>query len=277
MREIFNFFLKWRFLIFFFLLEFFAVFLSFSNSKFHQYIYAGSSNFIIGKIYESIYKLRSYFLLEIENKKLLNENKRLHEAQISSKIRKISKDFQKEDIHYLQQYTFTPVKIINNSIHEQSNYITINKGNIDGISPDMGIILSDGIAGIIIKSSPHFSIAISLLNPKIKVNARLKKNKYFGTLSWNGLDHEYVVLYDIPRHSTIHKGDIVETDGKSSTFPEGITIGRVHSYKLDEEHANYIIKVKLMANFSTIENAYVVKNLFKKEWNDVQLYKVENK
>ncbi|WP_341662554.1 rod shape-determining protein MreC [Blattabacterium cuenoti] len=277
MREFFNFFLKCRFFIFFFLLESAAIFLSFSNSKFHQYIYEGSSNFMIGKIYETIHKLRNYFLLEIENKKLLNENKRLHDAQIFSKIRKISKDFKKEDINYLQQYTFTPVQIINNSIHEQENYITINKGSIDEIKPDMGIILYNGIAGIIIKTSPHFSIAISLLNQKIKVNARLKKNKYFGTLSWDGLNYEYVVLYDIPRHSTIHKGDIVETDGKSATFPEGIPIGRVDSYKLDEEHANYIIKVKLMANFSTIENAYVVKNLLKKEWNDVQLYKVENK
>ncbi|WP_341657336.1 rod shape-determining protein MreC [Blattabacterium cuenoti] len=277
MREFFNFFLKWRFFIFFFLLESAAIFLSFSNSKFHQYIYEGSSNFMIGKIYETIHKLRNYFLLEIENKKLLNENKRLHDAQIFSKIRKISKDLKKEDINYLQQYIFTPVQIINNSIHEQENYITINKGSIDGIKPDMGIILYNGIAGIIIKTSPHFSIAISLLNQKIKVNARLKKNKYFGTLSWDGVNYEYVVLYDIPRHSTIHKGDIVETDGKSATFPEGISIGRVHSYKLDEEHANYIIKVKLMANFSTIEHAYVVKNLLKEEWNDVQLYKVENK
>ncbi|ACY40040.1 rod shape-determining protein MreC [Blattabacterium sp. (Blattella germanica) str. Bge] len=277
MREFFSFLLKWRFFIFFFLLECVAIFLSFSNSKLHKYIYTGSSNFMIGNIYETIYKLRSYFLLEIENKRLLNENKKLRNEHIFSKIRKISKDFKEENIDYLQQYTFTPVQIINNSIHEQENYITINKGSIDGIKPDMGIILSDGIAGIIIKTSPHFSIAISLLNPKIKVNARLKKNKYFGTLSWDGLDHEYVVLYDIPRHSTIHKGDIVETDGKSATFPEGIEIGKVDSYQFDEEDANYIIKVKLMANFSTIENAYVVKNLFKKEWKDVQLYKVENK
>ncbi|WP_185871657.1 rod shape-determining protein MreC [Blattabacterium cuenoti] len=275
MREFFNFFLKWRFFIFFFLLESSAIFLSFSNSRFHQKIHTGSSNLIIGKIYETIYKLRSYFLLEIENKKLLNENKRLHENQIFSKLRKIPKDFKKEDINYLQQYTFTPVQIINNSIHEQENYITINKGSVDGIKSDMGIILSNGIAGIIIKTSPHFSVAISLLNPKIKVNARLKKNKYFGTLSWDGIDHKYVILYDIPRYSIISKGDIIETDGKSATFPEGIPIGHVHSYKFDEEHANYIIKVKLMANFSTIENAYVVKNLFKKEWNDVQ--KVEKK
>ncbi|WP_185876845.1 rod shape-determining protein MreC [Blattabacterium cuenoti] len=273
MREFFVFFLKWRFFIFFFLLESIAIFFSFSNSKFHQYIYHGPSNFLIGNIYKTIYKLRSYLLLEIENKKLLDENKRLRNEHISSKIEKISQDFKKENIDYLQQYTFTPVKIINNSIHEKENFITINKGNIDGIKTGMGIVLSNGIAGIIIKTSPHFSVAISLLNPKIKVNARLKKNKCFGILSWDGADYEYVFLYDIPRHSEIEIGDKVETDGKSFTFPEGIEIGKISSYRFDEEHSNYILKVKLTANFSTIENAYVVKNLFKKEWNNIQLYK----
>ncbi|WP_238523415.1 rod shape-determining protein MreC [Blattabacterium sp. (Mastotermes darwiniensis)] len=267
--------MKWRFLIFFILLEYTALLLSFSKINLNQYFDTNSSNFI-GNIYKNIYRLRRYLFLDIENEKLINENARLRHSLISSKIKKYTIDFKEENIDYLQQYIFTPVKIINNSIHGQENYITINKGSLDGIETDMGIILSDGIAGIIVKTSPHFSIAISLLNPKIKVNARLKKNKYFGTVSWDGLDHEYVVLYDIPRHSIFNKGDIVETDGKSATFPEGIPIGKVYGYRFDEEHANYVIKVKLFANFSTIENAYVVKNLFKKEWNNIQLHKVEH-
>ncbi|AWU42943.1 rod shape-determining protein MreC [Blattabacterium punctulatus] len=271
-----DFFLKWRFFILFILLESTALFFSFSKNNFHQNIDTGSSNCIIGNIYESIYRLRRYFFLDIENEKLINENSKLRHFIISSKIKKITKDFKKKNIDYLQQYIYTPVKIINNSIYEQDNYITINKGSLDGIKTDMGIILSYGIAGIIIKTSPHFSIAISLLNPKIKVNARLRKNKYFGTVSWDGIDHEYIILYDIPRHSIFYKGEIVETDGKSSTFPEGIPIGRVTCYKFDEKYANYVIKVKLFENFSTIENAYVVKNLFKKEWNNIQLYKVEH-
>ncbi|WP_185873855.1 rod shape-determining protein MreC [Blattabacterium cuenoti] len=275
MRNFFYFFFKWRFFILFFLLESFAIFLSFSNNNLQKYIYTGSSNWLIGNIYQNIYQFRHYFLLDIENKKLIYENKKLLSENRHSKLIKSTKDFQEENINYLQQYIFTPVKIINNSIHQRENYITINKGSLDGIKTDMGLILSDGIAGIITKTSPHFSIAISLLNPKIKVNARLKKNKYFGTVSWDGLDPEYVILYDISRHSIFYKGDLVETDGKSATFPEGILIGKVFSYKWDEEHANYIIKVKLFTNFSTIENAYVVKNLFKKEWDHIQLYKVE--
>ncbi|WP_185868517.1 rod shape-determining protein MreC [Blattabacterium cuenoti] len=270
-----NFFSKYCFFIFFLFLECIAIFFTFSNEKLKINIYSGSYQFIIGKMYDFISYGKSYFLLDIENQKLLNENKELRKKNRYSKIEKIHKDFKKEDINYLQQYTFTPVKIINNSINEQENYLTINKGSLDGIHTDMGVILSDGIAGIIIKTTPNFSTAISLLNTKIKVNARLKRSKYFGTISWDGLDYKYVVLYDIPKHCSLHNGDIIETDGKSSTFPEGIEIGKVHSYQLDKEKSNYVIKVKLLSNFSIIEHAYVVKNFFKKEWDDLQ--KIERK
>ncbi|WP_185882942.1 rod shape-determining protein MreC [Blattabacterium cuenoti] len=275
MREFFIIILKFRFFIFFFILETIALVISFSNSKLIQNVYYGSSHYIIGNIYENIYKIQDFLLLKIENQKLIEENTRLHNENILSKIDTISKDFKKEDVNYLQEYVFTPVKIINNSIHEKENYLTINKGSINGVYPDMGIIFPNGIGGIIIKTTKHFSTAISILNSKIKVNARLKKNKYFGILSWDGIDYKHVILYDIPKYCLIHKGDLVETDGKSSTFPEGIPIGTVDSYKFDEENSSYVIKVRLFSNFYTVGNAYVVKNLLKKEWDSVHI--VENK
>ncbi|WP_185877382.1 rod shape-determining protein MreC [Blattabacterium cuenoti] len=268
-----DFFFKWRFCILFFLLESVSIFFSFKNLN----VICNSPKFIIGKVYESIYEIQNYFLLKIENDKLLKENSRLHNESIYSYIIKNSNsgNFRMEDIKYLQQYIYTPVQIINNSIYKQENYITLNKGNLDGIKPDMGVILPSGIAGIVIKTTPHFSKAISLLNLRIKINARIKKDNNFGTISWDGNDYKYVILNDIPKYCAINKGDIVETDGKSYTFPEGIPIGTVYSYKLDDGNSNFIIKVKLFENFSIIENAYVVNNILKKELDDI--YKVENK
>ncbi|WP_185865033.1 rod shape-determining protein MreC [Blattabacterium cuenoti] len=260
-----NIFFKYKFIILFFILEFIAIYFTFSNQKF----VCDGSNFLFGKIYETIYELKKYFLLETENKQLLEENKRLHRESIFSKITKISNDYTKVNEEYLQQYTYTPVQIINNNIHKQENYMIINKGELDGVKVDMGLILPNGIAGIIVKTTPNFSTAISLLNLKIKLNVRLKRDKNFGTLTWDGNDYKYLILYDIPKYSSIKIGDIVETDGKSSTFPEGIPIGRVYSYKLDDGKANFIVKVKIFSDFSTIRNAYLVKNLLKKEWDDL--------
>ncbi|WP_185877899.1 rod shape-determining protein MreC [Blattabacterium cuenoti] len=274
MRDFFYFLLKWRFLILFFLLEFVSIFFSFSNLNSSSKLIYNGSNFIVGSIYRTIYGLQNYFSLAKENENLLNENSRLHNESIFSNIIKISDNFKEKNIEYLQEYTFTPVKIIGNSINKQENYMIINKGSLDGIKIDMGLILPNGIAGIIIKTTPHFSTAMSLLNLKIKINARIKKNKNFGTILWNGDSYKYVILYDIPKYCKINIGDIIETDGKSGTFPEGIPIGTIKSYKLDSEHASFIIQVKLFTDFSTIGNAYVVKNLLKKEWVDIN--KVEN-
>ncbi|WP_185873312.1 rod shape-determining protein MreC [Blattabacterium cuenoti] len=274
MRDLFCFILKWRFLILFFLLESISIFFSFSNFNSDSKLICNGSNFIVGNIYKTIYELQNYFFLKKENENLLNENSRLHNESVFSKIIKTPDNFIKRNIEYLQEYTFTPVKIIGNSIHKQENYMIINKGSLDGIKADMGLILSNGIAGIIIKTTPHFSTAISLLNLRVKINARIKKNKNFGTIIWNGISYRYVILHDIPKYCNINIGDIIETDGKSETFPEGIPIGIIKSYKLDNEHASFIIKVRLFSDFSNIGNAYVVTNIFKKEFVDIN--KVEN-
>ncbi|XOD68706.1 MAG: rod shape-determining protein MreC [Flavobacteriales bacterium AspAUS03] len=272
MHEVLKFFLKWWFFLFFIFLETIALFFTFSKSRFHEAVYNDYTHTILGKIYQAKSDVQTYFSLSEENKKLACENAILrHELQTSKLIKTSKNDLKETDTVYLQEYTYTPVRIINNSIYQQENFLTLNKGKEDGIQVDMGVILPNGIAGLIIKTSPHFSTAISLLNTQIKINTRLKKSRYFGTLSWDGTDHDIVILQDIPKHVPLTKGEVVETDGKSAIFPEGIAIGTVAHYQLDQESATYRIKVKLRADLAAIENAYVVKNLFKKERKSIQV------
>lgn len=267
MHYFFNIFFKFRFFIFFILLELLIVILFFSNSRIYEDIISFEKN----KIHELIHVINNHILLKKENEKLLNENKRLHNESIYSNLNRFKNDDleEKNRTKYLQRYTFIPANIINNSINRHENYIIINKGSLNGIKEDMGVVLPNGIAGIVVKTTPHFSNVISILNSKIKINARLKKNKCFGSLGWDGVNYRYVILYDISKHCNVNKGDIIETDGKSSTFPEGIPIGKVVSFSLDENKSSYVLKIKLFSDFSSIDNAYVVKNLFEKEWNEI--------
>lgn len=271
MREVLSFFLRWWLFLFFISLEVIALFLTFSKAGFHNTVCGGYAHDIIGEFYQVKAEVQAYISLSEENKKLAQENAMLRSELQTSKLIKGTENIKETDIAYLQEYTYTPVRVINNSIHQQENFLTLDKGELDGIRADMGVILPNGIAGVIIKTSPHFSTAISLLNTQIKVNARLKKSGYFGTISWDGASHYTVILKDIPKHVPLTRGELVETDSKSAIFPEGIIIGRVHNYKLDQESRTYHIKVKLQADLASMENAYVVKNLLKEEWEKVQV------
>lgn len=271
MREVIVFFLKFRLFILFIFLEFISMFLTFSKIYIHKNIYDHYLHYIIGMTYKIKQDIQSYIVLKRENQKLIEENAMLRKQLKNSKIEKSFEILKKIDTIYLQKYIYMPVKIINNSIFQQENFFIINKGELDGIGVDMGVILPDGIAGIIIKTSSHFSTAISLLNTQIKINARLKKSKHFGTIIWDGINHDTVILKDIPKHVSITLGEVIETDSRSTIFPEGIIIGKIKDFKFDKENSIYNIKVKLKADLSAIESAYVVKNLFKKELEKIKM------
>ena len=87
--------------------------------------------------------------------------------------------------------------------NKTNNHITVDKGQNDTIEPDMGVITSKGIVGIINKTSGKYARIQSLLNTKSQINAQLKKSKHFGFLTWNTQNPHVVQLTEIPKLAPI--------------------------------------------------------------------------
>ena len=101
---------------------------------------------------------------------------------------------------------------------------------------------------------------ISILNTKLNLNAKLKKSNHFGVLNWNGISNTTIQLLDLPKQTKINIGDTVITGGNSFIFPEGVLIGSVLSFKLDNTQ-NYIeAEVSLFNDMTNIKYVYVIKN-----------------
>ncbi len=86
--------------------------------------------------------------------------------------------------------------------------------------PDMGVINSAGIVGIVDKTSKNYATVVSILNIKSHINAKIKKSNHFGSLIWNGKNTGFVQLIDLPRLASVRKGDTIVTGGQSRIFPE---------------------------------------------------------
>ena len=151
-------------------------------------------------------------------------------------------------------------KVIKNSYSLNNNYLTINIGNIDSIYEDMGVVSNKGIIGITDRVSKNYSRVISVLNTKLNLNAKLKKSNHFGILNWNGLNYSTVQLIDLPKQTKISIGDTIITGGNSFIFPEGVLIGNVSSFKLDDTQ-NYIeAEISLFNDMTNIKNVYIIRN-----------------
>lgn len=214
----------------------------------------------------------NYLALKQINEDLVAQNKLLMQQVYNKDSARIVEIFTiKDTLKNGQSYTIIDAEIVQNSINRNDNYFTINRGKAHGIEPKMGVIAPQGIAGIVINTTKNYALVQSILSTNnIKINAALKNSMDFGTLSWQGGDARVMHLSDIPKYVAVKVGDTIITDGKSSIFPKGITIGRVAGYEVDPKTGHWNISVELSQKMGQIQKVFVVKNLKKEELKEIQ-------
>lgn len=267
MQQFIYFFRKYRYLLFFLLLEFIALALIINNHSFHKSKFVSSANSIVGGFYNKVNSLGDYFYLNNQNKELIEENQILKNKveQLQQFITDTNRKTYIDTIENNRQYSYVNGKIIKNQYSSSNNFILINLGLRDSISAEMAVVNHKGIIGITEDVSRKYARIQSILNEKSKINARLKNSSHFGSLTWNGKDYNIVQLLDIPRQAVIKAGDTIITGGKSSIFPEGIPIGFVLDVQEGGTSITKVVNIQLFNDMSNLNNIYVIKNFDKEE------------
>ena len=260
MQQIINFIIRYKnFLLYIFLM---IVSLGFTiqSHSYHQSRFFNSSNWLTGTILEASNGVTKYFGLNAENQKLMEENQRLRDLLFNGDT---GDSIVLDSVE--RTYTITTGRVIKNSYANPRNYITIDKGEKDSVRPDMGVITSKGILGIVENTSNSFATVQSILNEKSNINAKIKNTDHFGSLIWDMKRYDVVQLVDIPRLVPLTVGDTIVTGGMSSIFPEGIPIGTIRKFDLNTSKSFYRIDVALFNDMTDIRNVYVVNNEFREE------------
>lgn len=232
-----------------------SISLNFSYNEYNKSKFINSSNFIFSSLYDTKFTVSKYLNLELQNQLLLEENKNLKKILFNSETP--TKSF--DSINSIGFEVMT-ASVIKNSYSKTNNFITINKGSKHGIGIDNGVISSNGVVGIIDKTTTNYSRLISILNTNFLLNAKFKNSNYFGVLSWNGKNINKVQLKDVPKQAKIKIGDTIVTGGNSLIFPKGILIGYIQSFKLDNSENYLELEVNLSTDMTNIENLYVINN-----------------
>jgi rod shape-determining protein MreC len=219
-----------------------------------------SANGISGSIYDINSSVSSFFKLKDINNKLLIENTELKNLILIKNIKKDSVFFNK-DRKYLYRYA----QVINKSINKIDNTITLDKGRKDGIKEEMAVISYQGVVGVISSVSEHFSLVIPIINQALSISAKIKRNNFFGSLTWDNKNYRQAILKDIPFHADAMVGDTVITSGYTSIFPEGILLALIDSHEHVDGNNFLNIKLNLSVDYKTLENVYIVENLERDE------------
>ena len=261
----------------FFVLEIFCLFLIVTYNQEQRKIYQHSNTIISDKIQDWGSYVTQFFSLSTENDILAGEIARLQAELDNAQFRNlVERDtgeiVLKEGEENKQQYIYTAARVVDNSTIFSKNYLTLDKGTNDGIDSKMGVFDEKGIVGILFSSNSQYSRVMSILHVDMMISAEVKRNNVFGSLVWkNTLNRKEMNLEYISKEDDIKVGDIIQTSGFGSHFPQGKSIGEVSEVNEGNPGSDFReVKVKLFNDLNRVRHVYIVNNLLKTEQKEIE-------
>ena len=265
MRNLLAFLDKYNHWFLFVLLEVVSAVLLFRYNSYQGSVWFSSANVVAGKVYELNAYAESFFALTKVNQELTKRNLILEQQLVAlqglhAKTSADSSRMYMEQQQLQSRFKLYPAKVVSNSLDKRDNFITIDKGAVDGIRKDMGVACGSGVVGVVYMVSQHYSVVIPVLNSHSSISCMIRGRGYFGYLHWTGGSPELAYVDDIPRHARFALGMNVVTSGYSSIFPPGIMVGKILHVFNSPNGLSYRLQVKLATDFGNLRDVCVIDN-----------------
>lgn len=255
MQNLWKILLRYSNFLVFIILEVAAFLLIVHNNTAPRSAVMSTANQFVAWQYERCSEVADYFSLRSVNEQLAVEN-----AELRNRLAKAE---QQQEIQYL------PAKVVQMTTDQPHNYLTINRGEQDGVLQGQGVRNEEGVVGIVRTVGQRYSVVIPIINTQTNLSCRFSKNDYIGTLQWDGKDSRFARLTDVAAHMVVNPGDTIVTSGLSPVFPEGIPVGIVESSILKEGDSYHTIRVRLYTNFRRLKYVEVISNRDQNEMEEL--------
>lgn len=217
-----------------------------------------------GTVQSGISAIPNVFDMERENKLLRENNIKLANEIASLKESKLENIRLTRLLNFKEKNILGVVsgKIINKSLLQTRNTITLNVGEGDSVAVNMPVITDAGLVGKIVATSKNYSIAQILYNKDMRITVKVQRNRLDGILSYDGVSS--LMVNNIQKSADVNVGDVIITSDYSNIYPAGIPIGTVtETGNLDNLFKKVVVTP--LVDFSILEEVFILKFVSSKE------------
>lgn len=252
----------------FLVIELVALFLLVGGSTYRRSVLLSSTSAVTGQVQELSHTANQYLKLKEANVELMARN-----AELEEKLRSLQHQLDRMTVDSLAwsristdsvirpfPYKYKVARVVGNVLFSKSHYLTLDIGTKDGITPDMGVLSSQGVVGVIVAAGTSYAKVLPLTNKSFHLNCKVSGSPYAGTLSWDGVRYTHTLLTNLPKHAHYEVGDSVLTSSYSSIFPEGVLVGIVEGEGSSPNDHFRALRVKLASSFEDLKYVYVIQN-----------------
>lgn len=136
--------------------------------------------------------------------------------------------------------------------------LILNKGELDGLQPDLGVITPAGVVGRIIKTTAATSVVLLVTDPNNAIAGLIQRTRDEGIVE--GMTDGQARLKYIPLLSNARAGDRVVTSGLAGGFPRGLAVGTIT--RIDKEEGELFQSAELTpeVDVTRVEEVLVIQS-----------------
>ncbi len=194
--------------------------------------------------------------LKNQIKQLQNENARLsvYEEE-NDRLRKLL-DFKEKQGNYVT----VPCEVVGRSFSNWNTELVINKGTDHGIDVGAVVVENGGLVGTVTMAGKNWATVTTLLDAGSSVSAMVIRSGAYGIVEGNikfGGENLCEMNYT-SKDADIAIGDVIQTSGLGTMYPEGIIIGKVKSVEQIAGRVERHIKVEISADIFDLREVLVI-------------------
>ncbi|CCQ98441.1 Cell shape-determining protein MreC [[Clostridium] ultunense Esp] len=161
----------------------------------------------------------------------------------------------------LKAYRLAAAEVIARQHDTWYNVLTVNKGEKDGIKPDMAVITPQGLVGMV-ENVSYFTSNVRLISDIERTRhisvLSVGKSETFGIIESYDAERKELIMRKIPLESNLLVGDSIVTSGLGGVFPKGLLIGKVTEILPGEDGLTKMAYVKPAADLYQLDEVFLV-------------------
>lgn len=142
--------------------------------------------------------------------------------------------------------------------------VIIDKGQADGLTRGLPVVMPQGIAGQVIEVSNHYSKVMLITDRNSAVDALVQRTRARGVVK--GESAEQLRLAYVLRKKDVQVGDVVVSSGLDGIYPKGLRIGVVAQVIEHEADIFHEVFISPFVDFEKLEEVLVVLDVQKQNF-----------
>ena len=259
-------------LVIFLLLEGIALFTYATSSPYTEAKILARTTAVGATISGTITDIGHYFSLDTENRELTERIAELTASLEAFERTEDDVEFSCED----SRFKYRAAHVVSMTTNRPQNYIVLDRGSLDGVAKDMGVVTPNNeLVGYVLSCTEHYSIVQSMLNTQFNTGGCLVDNGNVCVIGWDGTSKYEMQAMDLSVYSEPEKGMAVEV--RSERLPEGVLIGHIEDFKLNNTQTAYTATINIAAKMSMLYNVLIVENVHFGELEELHKQVEDNK